>query len=195
MVCYARRATGILSIGIVALFLYGADTAHLFDVAGLLISLAVVLGGAAVAAVAVYVALRSVRHKRALAGGCVSCQLRCQHAMTGDPGWRSSSSAASASASAGSGRMWLVSSVERRAAAVPAASAGAGRPVFVPLPRVPAERVRVPAERVRVRAGAAAPAGGAAPRWPDLPARNPSASPAPLAASASPVTTAPRFDG
>jgi hypothetical protein len=182
MVCYARRATGILSIAIVALFLYGADTAHLFDVAGLLISLAVVIGGAAVAAGAVYVALRSVQRKRALAGGCVSCQLQCQHAMTGDGGRRS----------AGSQRMWLVSRAERRPVAP--------QPVFVPMPRVPAEQVRVPAEqvrvpaeqvrvpaeqvrmpaeRVRVPAGAdasarvrGAEAGGCAPHWPDLPARS-----------------------
>ena len=50
MVCYARRATGILSIAIAALFLFGADTAHLFNVAGLLLSLAIVFGGAAVGA-------------------------------------------------------------------------------------------------------------------------------------------------
>ncbi|HXL95373.1 MAG TPA: hypothetical protein VN969_41135 [Streptosporangiaceae bacterium] len=125
MVCYARRATGILSIAIAALFLYGADTAHLFDVAGLLISFAIVLGGAAAASAAVYVSLRSVRRKRALAGGCVSCQLRCQHAMTDFPARRS-------------GGLWLVSTVERRPEPT--------KPVFVPLPRVP--------ERVRVRAGA-----------------------------------------
>jgi hypothetical protein len=165
MVCYARRATGILSIAIVALFLYGADTAHLFDVVGLLMSIAIVLGGAAAAAGAVFVGLRSVRRKRALAGGCVSCQLRCQHAMTdgaGHPGQR----------------MWLVRTAERpMPASMPVLGAGAGRPgsgpgravpgrpvpgrpvivpvprvpVLVPVPRVPAERVRVSAEGVPVR--------------------------------------------
>jgi hypothetical protein len=169
MVCYARRATGILSIAIAALFLYGVDTAHLFDVVGLLVSLAIVLGGAAAAAVGVYVALRSVRRKRALAGGCVSCQLRCQHAMTDFPARRP-------------GGLWLVSAVERRPepAGRPAERPPAERPqpVFVPLPRVPAERVRVRAA-----------AGGVAPRWPDRPARNPSASSASPVASVPPVTS------
>jgi hypothetical protein len=167
MVCYARRATGILSIAIAALFLYGVDTAHLFDVVGLLVSLAIVLGGAAAAAAGVYVALRSVRRKRALAGGCVSCQLRCQHAMTDFPARRS-------------GGLWLVSAVERRPepAGRPAERPPAERqPVFVPLPRVPAERVRVRAVAggVAPRGVAAAVARDVAPRWPDLPARSPSA--------------------
>jgi hypothetical protein len=121
MVCYARQATGILSIAIVGLFLFGADTAHLFDVGGLLVSLAIVFGGAAVGAAAAFVTLRSVRRRRALAGGCVSCQLRCQHAMTGLE----------------QQRMWLVSSAKREAPRAPQ--------VFIPLQRLPVRGLPVPA--------------------------------------------------
>jgi hypothetical protein len=122
MVCYARRATGILSVAIAALFLFGADTAHLFDVTGLLVSLAIVFGGAAVGAAAAFVTLRSVRRRRALAGGCVSCQLRCQHAMTGPE----------------QQRLWLISSAKREGPRAPQ--------VFVPLQRLPVRGL--PARRV-----------------------------------------------
>jgi hypothetical protein len=113
MVCYARRATGILSVAIVAMFLYGGSTAHLLNIAPLLVSLAIVLGGAAIAAVAAFVALRSVRRRRSLNGGCVSCQLRCQHAMTGAP----------------PARLWLISTTDR-GAPVP-------EKTLIPMPRVP----------------------------------------------------------
>jgi hypothetical protein len=191
MVCYARRATGILSIAIAALFLFGADTAHLFNVAGLLASLAIVFGGAAVGAAAAFVTLRSVRRRRALAGGCVSCQLRCQHAMTGPE----------------QQRLWLISSAKREsvqpevgrapqvfvplqrlpvrtlpAGAGPAGAgpAGAGpvraapvRAVPVPARAVPARAVSlrpVPAGAVRVRALRMR--AGDSPRWPDRPTRS-----------------------
>jgi hypothetical protein len=165
MVCYARRATGILSIAIAALFFFGADTAHLFDVTGLLTSLAIVFGGAAVGAGAAFVTLRSVRRRRALAGGCVSCQLRCQHAMTGPE----------------QQRLWLVSSAKRETPRAPQ--------VFVPLQRLPergqpaqgpsatgvAAGRRVGASRVGVASLPArrlpVPAADAA-RWPDRPTRS-----------------------
>jgi hypothetical protein len=76
----------------------------------------------------------------------VSCQFRCQHAMTES-----------------SRRSWLVTTVDRRApipAPVPvtrqsaAAPPGRSAPVFLPMPSV-------------------GPCGSAAPRWPDRPARRP----------------------
>jgi hypothetical protein len=112
MVCYARRAAWIAILGIIILVMLGADETHLFNVVGLLITLAVVLGGAATGAALTVLALRSVQRRRAAEGACVTCRFRCQHAMT----------------SPRSQRMRLVSHVDR----------GPERqPVLVPVPRIP----------------------------------------------------------
>jgi hypothetical protein len=112
MVCYARRAAWIAILGIIILVMLGADETHLFNVVGLLITLAVVLGGAATGAGLTVLALRSVQRRRAAEGACVTCRFRCQHAMT----------------PARSPRMRLVSHVDRGAAQ---------EPVLVPVPRIP----------------------------------------------------------
>jgi hypothetical protein len=104
MFCYARRATSMTGIALVAIVLFGAPTVHFLNVAALMTAIAVVAGGTAAAGALVFVALRSVRKRRALAGGCVACQLKCQHAMTSFGAPRAS-------------RLWLVSTVNRSAPA------------------------------------------------------------------------------
>lgn len=111
MVCYARRAAWIAMLGIVVLVMLGADQTHLFNVVGLLVTLLIVLGGAATGAGLTVLALRSVQRKRAAAGACVTCRFRCQHAMVPTQ------------------RMWLISTADRP---VPREK------VFVPTPRIPA---------------------------------------------------------
>jgi hypothetical protein len=87
----------------------------------------------------------SIRRRRAAAGGCVSCQLRCQHAMTEQPR-----------------RLLVVSSTEHGpVAARSGATAAQGGPVAPRWPDRPAYRSGTPgrpgghAER-RERAGSAA---------------------------------------
>ncbi len=150
MVCYARTAYGITGIAVVILVIFGRAAAHYLDVAALLTAVLTVLGGAAVTAAAVFLSLRSVRRRRALAGGCVGCQFRCQHAMTDfAPGQHT--------------RLWLVRSVDRGVPqvdqSVPVGVRGAsatGRtwPAREPIPdRPPVVMMPVP-------------------RWPDRPLRN-----------------------
>jgi len=113
MVCYARRAAWIAILAIIVLVMLGADQTHLFNVVGLLVTLAIVLGGGVTGAGLTVLALRSVQRRRAATGACVTCRFQCQHAMVPAP----------------SRRLSLVSSTDR------------GRPgetkVFVPLPRIP----------------------------------------------------------
>jgi hypothetical protein len=85
MVCYARPAGMMTAVVLVVLLVFGRPTAHFFDVAALMAAMAVAAGGAAVAAVLAFVAFGSIRRRRAQAGGCVRCHLRCQHAMTEQP--------------------------------------------------------------------------------------------------------------
>jgi hypothetical protein len=149
MVCYARPAGRFAALLIVALLVFGRPVSHFFDTAAFMAVAAVATGGAAVAAALVFAAFMSTRRRRAAAGGCVSCQFRCQHAMTER-----------------SRRMWLVTTVDRRetvpahsqpgpahsrprpAHGHPAAPGGRSAPVFLPMPSV----------------------ASAAPRWPDRPA-------------------------
>ncbi|HEY1622595.1 MAG TPA: hypothetical protein VGG16_02250 [Streptosporangiaceae bacterium] len=112
MVCYARRAAWIAICGIIVLVMLGADQTHLFNVVGLMMTLAIVLGGAATGAGLTVLALRSVQHKRAATGACVTCRFQCQHAMTPPPAQRG----------------WLISTADRGAAR---------EKVFVPMPRIP----------------------------------------------------------
>jgi hypothetical protein len=164
MVCYARRATGMLTIVLVTIALYGAGTAHFLNTAALLTSLAIVFGCAIVLACAGLVALRAVQHKRARAGACVRCRHRCQHAMTGPPQ-----------------RLWLMSRAQRSLPVVPTAR------VYLPIPQVPAQRVpaqRAQAQRAQAQRAQAqrvpavgvlavgVPADeGMGPHWPDRPLR------------------------
>jgi hypothetical protein len=85
MVCYARPASRMAVVVVVVLLVFGRHVGHFFDTAALMVAVTVAAGGASVAAVLAFVAFRSARRRRAAAGGCVSCQFRCQHAMTEQP--------------------------------------------------------------------------------------------------------------
>jgi len=85
MVCYARPAGRMAAVVLVVLLVFGRHVGHFFDAAALTVAITVAAGGAAVAAAVAFAAFLSIRRRRAAAGGCVSCQLRCQHAMTEQP--------------------------------------------------------------------------------------------------------------
>jgi hypothetical protein len=70
---------------LVVFLVFGRSAGHFLDSAALFVAIAVAVAVAAVAAVAAFTMFLSVRRRRAAAGGCVSCQLRCQHAMTEQP--------------------------------------------------------------------------------------------------------------
>jgi hypothetical protein len=128
MVCYARPATRLAVIVIVALLVFGRPLSHFFDTAAVMAAIAVATGAGAVAAVLVFTAFLSTRRRRAAAGGCVSCQFRCQHAMT-EP-----------SRTGRPRRLWLVSTADRREPAPAQPRPGVpGRPVpvFLSGPRWP----------------------------------------------------------
>ena len=77
MVCYARPASRMAALLLVLFLVFGRSAAHFFDAAALMVAIAVSVGGAAVAAAVAFAVFRSVQRRRAAAGGCVSCQLRC----------------------------------------------------------------------------------------------------------------------
>jgi hypothetical protein len=85
MVCYARPAGRMALVVLVVLLVFGRHVGHFFDTAALAVAITVAAGGAATAAVLAFAAFGSIRRRRAVAGGCVRCQLRCQHAMTEQP--------------------------------------------------------------------------------------------------------------
>ena len=92
MVCYARPAIRMGAVVLVVLLILGRAGAHLLPghflgTAALMAGVAVAAGGAAVAATIAFATFRSIRRRRAVAGGCVHCQFRCQHAMV-EPGRR-----------------------------------------------------------------------------------------------------------
>ena len=160
MVCYARPASRLAAIVLVAWLVFAVPVSHFFDTAALVTAVMVATAGAAVAAALAFATFMSVRRRRAAAGGCVSCQFRCQHAMTGPDR-----------------RLWLVTTVDR--------TPGADRPATAPgHPGTRGHRGSVPARSVPIvlpvptaRSAAPAPAaasaescGPAAPRWPDRPA-------------------------
>jgi hypothetical protein len=112
MVCYARPVSMMTAIVLVVFVVFGKPTVHFFGTAALVVAVTVALAAAAVAAALVFAAAVPARRRRVAAGGCVTCQFRCQHAMTGPPG-----------------RSWLVSTVDReQATPVPAHRAVAGGP-------------------------------------------------------------------
>jgi hypothetical protein len=114
MVCYARPASRFAAFLIVALVVFGRPVGHFLGTAAILVAALAAAGGAAVAAAFVLAAFASTRRQRAAAGGCVTCQFRCQHAMT-----------------APSRRPWLVTTADRQ-------EPGLAHPARTPHPRHPA---------------------------------------------------------
>jgi hypothetical protein len=119
MVCYARPAGRFAAFLIVALVVFGRPVGHYLDTAAILVAALAATGGAAVVAALAVAAFASTRHRRAAAGGCVSCQFHCQHAMTGP-----------------SRRLWLVTTADRQepGPSHPARTPAAGHAAPVPLP-------------------------------------------------------------
>lgn len=149
MVCYARPASRMAALLLVVFLVFGRSAGHFLDSAALLVAIGVAVAVAAVAAAVAFTMFLSVRRRRAAAGGCVSCQLRCQHAMTERPR-----------------RLLLVSTVDRGAAggwdrpavsAAPAAPRWPDRPAIrsgLALSPVASQPVAAPraADRERCRA-------------------------------------------
>ncbi len=150
MVCYARPGSRLAAIVFVAWLVFARPVSHFFNTAALMTAVTVATAGAVVAATLVFAAFMSTRRRRAAAGGCVSCQFRCQHAMT-EP----------------ARRLWLVTTADRRppgstvnrSASAPRHPGAPGRPGPGPARSV---SVLLPMPTVR--------ADLAAPRWPDRPA-------------------------
>jgi hypothetical protein len=166
MVCYARPASRLAAIVFVAWLVFAVPVSHFFNTAALVTAVTVVTVGAAGVAALAFATFRSARRRRAAAGGCVSCQFRCQHAMT-EP----------------TGRFWLVTVADRRPPAPaadglpaapghqgasghpgahghPGSAPGRSVPLLLPMPTVRSAAAGVPAESHSL----------AAPRWPDRPA-------------------------
>jgi hypothetical protein len=126
MVCYARPAFRMAALLLVVLVVFGRSAGHFLASTALIIGIAMAVGGAALAAAVAFTVFLSVRRRRAAGGGCVSCQLRCQHAMTEQPR-----------------RLLLVSMVDRgaaggsRGADSPAGRAGAAGPARPAGPAAP----------------------------------------------------------
>jgi hypothetical protein len=160
MVCYARPASRFAALLIVALLVFGRPVSHFLGTAALLVAALAASGGAAVATALVFAAFASTRHRRAAAGGCVSCQFRCQHAMTGR-----------------SRRLWLVNTADRPepGPAHPARTPVSDRPgpVSLPIPAIRAAGASGTGGAARAGvaggAGGVGGVGGAGPRWPDRP--------------------------
>ena len=140
MVCYARPASLLVAIVAVAWVVFARPVGHFFSAAAVLAAVLTATAVAATAAALAFAAFMSIRHRRAGAGGCVNCRFRCQHAMTGVAGSRP-------------GRLWLVTTADRRETGYQRAS---GHPGPLPARSVP---VLLPMPEVRTPA----------PRWPDRP--------------------------
>ncbi len=161
MVCYARPASRLVAIVFVAWLVFAVPASHFLSTAALATAVLVAAVGAAVAAAVAVATFTSVKRRRAAAGGCVTCQFRCQQAMT-EP----------------ARRLRLVTTTDRRPPGSTAGHPGvAGRPDLTAARSV---SVRLPMPTVRSATAApatAAPATAAslpvdlaAPRWPDRPA-------------------------
>ncbi len=116
MVCYARPAGRFAVLLVGVLLVFGRPLSQFLDTAAFLAVAMVTTGAAAIAAVLVFTAFMSTRRRRAAAGGCVSCQFRCQHAMT-EP-------------DRGSRGPWLVSTTSRP-------ETPRTGPVLLPVPSIP----------------------------------------------------------
>ena len=82
MVCYARPASRLVAIIFVAWLVFAVPARHFLSTAALATAVLVAATGAAVAAAVAVATFTSVKRRRAAAGGCVTCQFRCQQAMT-----------------------------------------------------------------------------------------------------------------
>ncbi len=85
MVCYARPAGRMAAIILLVFLVFSRPISHYFDAAALVVAITVAIAVAAAMAAVAFGVFLAVRRRRAAAGGCVSCQLRCQHAMTEQP--------------------------------------------------------------------------------------------------------------
>jgi hypothetical protein len=83
LVCYARPASLLVGIVVVAWVVFARPASHFFSTAAVAAAVLTAAAVAATAAALAFAAFMSVRHRRAAAGGCVNCRFRCQHAMTG----------------------------------------------------------------------------------------------------------------
>ena len=144
MVCYARPASRLVAIIFVAWLVFAVPARHFLSTAALATAVLVAATVAAVAAAVAVATFTSVKRRRAAAGGCVSCQFRCQQAMT-EP----------------ARRLRLVTTTDRTA---PGHLGVCGRQEHEP---ARSASVLLPTPTVR---SAAAHSGLAAPRWPDRPA-------------------------
>jgi len=155
MVCYARPAGWLAAILVVAWLVFAEPVSHFFDTAALVLAVTAAAGGAAVTAALVVATFMSTRRRRAAAGGCVSCQFRCQHAMT------------QCTTTGQARRRWLVTIADRG----PSALSQQGSPGH--LGTAPARSVPIllpmPAVRSAAPATPSGACGPAAPHWPDRP--------------------------
>lgn len=123
MVCYARPAGMLAVIVVLSALVFGAPISHFVDTAAFVAVAAAITAAVAVAVALLIAASMSVRRRRAAAGACVTCQFRCQHAMTER-----------------SGRQWLVTAADRgRSTAAPwgpGDDTGHREPVLLPMPSV-----------------------------------------------------------
>src|ERR1700683_945054 len=137
MVCYARPAIRMAAVVCVAFLIFERPVGHFFDAAALVVAITVAIAVAAVLAALAFTVFLSTRRRRARAGGCVSCTLRCQHAMTEGP------------------RRLRVVSISGRPSPSSSASPSADHRALVPLPAVPVDPQWPdrPARRVPERVG------------------------------------------
>src|SRR5262249_12806749 len=83
VVCYARPLSCLAAIVTVAWLVFARPVTHFFATAAILVAVLIAAAAAAAAAAFVVTAALSHQRRRAAAGSCVTCQFRCQHAMTG----------------------------------------------------------------------------------------------------------------
>lgn len=178
MVCYARPAIRMAAVVLVAFLIFERPVGHFFDAAALVVAITVAVAVAAALAALAFAVFLSTRRRRARAGGCVSCTLRCQHAMTEGPVRlrlvsitdRSQPAPAVPPAAAGvravvpAGRSLPVVSVNGRPSHGHAAPAGRSSASSSPRHRTLVPAARRPAD-------VPVPAESDDPRWPDRPAR------------------------
>ena len=156
MVCYARPAGRMAAIILLVFLVFSRPISHYFNTAALVVAITVAIAVAAALAAVAFGVFLAVRRRRAAAGGCVSCQLRCQHAMTEQPR-----------------RLLMVSTVDRGANRAPAADwapAATRAPATTRAPaaaRNPASARNPAAARLPV---SAVDHDASGPRWPDRPA-------------------------
>ena len=150
MVCYARPAGRMAAIILLMFLVFSRPISHYFNTAALVVAIAVAIAVAAALAAVAFGVFLAVRRRRAADGGCVSCQLRCQHAMTEQPR-----------------RLLMVSTVDRGADRAPASDWAPAATRAPAAARNPASARNPAAARLPV---SAVDHGASGPRWPDRPA-------------------------